>query len=116
MSARKIAQILPAARVWIALNGIGGTIDPRHPGIVQILREARCQAYITIPVCRSPEFGLLKNFGRFDAVCMMSEDDLGRHGIPPIRAGRALEGMQDWLLEGCDALRPVVADLLQSRQ
>ena len=62
-----------------------------------------------MPVCRSPDWGVLKNLGRFDATAALPEEALERHGIPALRAGRNLDAMQDWVLAACEALRPLIA-------
>ncbi|MGG5807721.1 hypothetical protein [Falsiroseomonas sp. CW058] len=114
-SARAIAANLPKAQTWLIFNEVAGGINLQHPGIAQLIREARCQQALVLPSCRAPDFGILKNLGRLDRVALISEADLGAHGIPRLRAGRALEGLQDWLLEVTEVLRPMVEAFIARR-
>ncbi len=106
---RRVAAVLPKARRWLIVNPMHGAIALDHPGIARLLAEAKGARPIVMPVCRSPDWGVLKNLGRFDATAALPEEALERHGIPALRAGRSLDSMQDWVLAACDALRPLIA-------
>jgi hypothetical protein len=115
-SARQVRNVLPNARIWVVLNDKDGLIRLEHPGVAHLLKEIGCGTPIRLPACRAPDAVILKSQGRFDRTALMPETELMRHGLDLLRAGRALEGFQDWILECCGELRPVVDAVLAPRQ
>jgi hypothetical protein len=112
-SAKAVRRFLPEAGIHIVLNPKDGMISADHSGVKLALEEAGCVQPITLPICRASDWGILKNLGRFTDVAAMDEADLEVHGIPRLRAGRALEQMGEWLLSGCETIAPVVAGLIE---
>lgn len=111
-SIRQIRHALPRAEVWIVLNEHGGPVDLQHPGVATVLEGVAPERILTLPACRAPRFSTLKNLGGFLSAVSVDIDELvERHGIPPLQAGRAVEGLADWLLCACDGLAPLVRRL-----
>lgn len=115
-SALGIQKVLPQAEIVVVLNPAQGTINPAHPGVRAVLEEIGCDTVLQVPACNTPEWGLLKNLGGFAQVALMDESDLLPHGVELPRAGRALEGLQNWLLTYCEKTLPLGDRLIERAQ
>lgn len=114
-SIRQIRYALPQAEIWVILNEHEGAIDLAHRGVAAVLEGVERERVITLPNCRSPRFSTLKNVAGFVQAVNIDVDVLVQHhGIPPLQAGRAIEGLADWLLAACEVLAPL-AERLRSR-
>lgn len=95
--------------MWVILKEHGGPIDVQHPGVAAVLEGVAPERILTMPACRAPRFSTLKNLGGFLSAVSIDIDELvERHGIPPLQARRALEGLADWLLRAFEGLAPLV--------
>jgi hypothetical protein len=112
-SAKQLAHVLPRSARWIVINEVTGEVDTRHPGVRRLLEDASCQGPLRLSVCRTPHFPILRGQGGFLHALEMTPRDLTKHAVPFLEAGRALDGLRDWVLEGCDAVRPALAGLLE---
>ena len=114
--AKTIKKALPSANIQVVINPMHGEIHPSHPGVAKVLEWVGCQDPIRMPVCPAPGWGTLKNLGAFADVAMWNEDQLEPHGIGLQKAGRALEALQEWLLEACDAVVPIANWMVERAQ
>lgn len=114
-SIRQIQFALPQAEIWVVVNEHEGAIDLGHRGVAAVLEGVQRERILTLPNCRSPRFSTLKNVAGFVQAVNIDVDTLVlHHGIPPLQAGRAIEGLADWLLTACEVLAPLAERLRPS--
>jgi len=111
-SIRQIQYALPMAEVWVILNEHEGAIDLGHRGVAAVLEGVARERILTLPNCRAPRFSTLKNVAGFVQAVNIDVDALVQHhGIPPLQAGRAVEGLADWLLAACEVFAPLAGHI-----